>query len=73
MATRGGSADGSTHCGTNGARVCRGSTAYNFLANSSEAVPLPADLSVPGAIYCAAAGCVAGAAGCAAGSSASTH
>ena len=50
----GGPTDGLTDCGTNGARVCGASTAYNFLANTSEAVPH--DLSVPGAAYCAAAG-----------------
>ncbi|MBA0084587.1 MAG: hypothetical protein HRJ53_06310, partial [Acidobacteria bacterium Pan2503] len=54
----GGPADGSPSCGsTNGARPCGTSTAYNFLANTYEAVPLPADLSVPGAVYCSAADC----------------
>jgi hypothetical protein len=56
----GGPADGSTYCGPgNGARQCGTSTAYNFLANTYEAVPLPGDLSVPGAVYCAKADCVA--------------
>jgi hypothetical protein len=57
----GGPADGSTDCGTstNGARQCGTSTAYNFLANTFEAVPLPADLSVPGAVYCKTAECSA--------------
>ena len=64
----GGPADGSTYCGPgNGARPCGTSTAYNFLANTFEAVPLPADLSVPGAVYCAKADCTAEAAGFAAG------
>jgi hypothetical protein len=64
----GGPADGSTYCGTgNGARACGTSTAYNFLANTYEAIPLPADLSVPGAVYCAAADCSAEAASFAAG------
>jgi hypothetical protein len=54
----GGPADGSTYCGPgNGARACGASTAYNFLANTFEAVPLPTDLSVPGAVYCANADC----------------
>jgi len=57
----GGPADGT--CGTTataGARPCgTGTTVYNFLANTYEAVPLPSDLSVPGAIYCAAADCSA--------------
>ena len=56
----GGPADGSTYCGpTNGARACGTSTAYNNVTNSYEAVPLPADLSVPGAVYCAKADCIA--------------
>ncbi|HEX8837266.1 MAG TPA: hypothetical protein VF748_10050 [Candidatus Acidoferrum sp.] len=54
----GGPADGTTSCGpANGARPCGASTAYNFLANTYEAVPLPGDLSVPGAVYCATADC----------------
>ena len=57
----GGPADGSTSCGTaaNGARKCGTSAAYKYLANTFEAVPLPADLSVPGAVYCAKADCSA--------------
>ncbi len=64
----GGPADGSPSCG-NGttARQCGTSAAYNFLANTYEAVPLPADLSIPGAVYCAKADCAADAAGFAAG------
>ena len=59
----GGPTDGSPWCGpANGARACGGSTAYNFLANTFEAVPLPSDLSVPGAVYCAKADCTAEAA-----------
>jgi hypothetical protein len=54
----GGPADGSTSCG-NGttSRKCGTSTAYNFMTNTFESVPLPADLSVPGAVYCAKADC----------------
>ncbi len=64
----GGPTDGSSYCGPgNGARSCGTSTAYNFLANTFEAVPLPADLSVPGAVYCAKADCTAEAASFAAG------
>jgi len=57
----GGPADGSTDCGTatNGARACGTSTGYTYLANTFEAIPLPADLSVPGAVYCASADCAA--------------
>jgi hypothetical protein len=55
----GGPADGSPSCGTtaNGARACGSSTAYNYLTNTFEAVPLPSDLSVPGAVYCTKADC----------------
>jgi hypothetical protein len=63
----GGPADGSAPCGTTGVRPCGTSTAYNFLANTYESLPLPADLSVPGAVYCAKADCAAEAAGFAAG------
>jgi len=62
----GGPADGTTFCGSS-ARPCGGSTAYNNMANTFEAVPLPADLSVPGAVYCANADCSAEAASFAAG------
>ncbi len=54
----GGPADGSPSCGpANGARPCGTSTAYSFLANTNETIPLPSDLSVPGAVYCAKADC----------------
>ena len=55
----GGPADGTTSCGqkTSGYPNCGTSTAYNFLANTNEPVPLPGDLSVPGAIYCTTADC----------------
>jgi hypothetical protein len=58
----GGPADGSPSCG-NGttARKCGtpATATYNYLANTFEAIPLPADLSVPGAVYCAKADCAA--------------
>ena len=64
----GGPADGSPSCGpANGARACGTSTAYNYMANTFEAVPLPTDLSVPGAVYCAKADCAAESASFAAG------
>jgi hypothetical protein len=64
----GGPADGSTYCGpANGARPCGTTTAYNFLTNTFEGVPLPADLSVPGAVYCAKADCTTEATSFAAG------
>jgi len=61
----GGPADGTPYCagGAGGSgspstgRACGTSTAYSFMTNTYEAVPLPADLSVPGAVYCAAADC----------------
>ncbi len=54
----GGPADGSTYCGTsNGAPACGGSTIGNLLANTHDPLPLPADLSVPGAVYCPGADC----------------
>ena len=64
----GGPADGSQYCG-NGttARQCGTSTAYSYLTNTFESVPLPKDLSVPGAVYCAKADCTAESASFAAG------
>jgi len=62
-----GPADGSTDCGATGVRPCGTSTDYHFLANTYESLPLPADLHVPGAVYCAAADCRAEATGFAAG------
>jgi hypothetical protein len=66
----GGPADGSTVCGSAGVRPCGSTSAtssYAFLANTYESLPLPADLHVPGAVYCASADCAAEAAGFAAG------
>ena len=68
----GGPADGSALCGTGTATSARkcgtpATTTYNNLANTFESIPLPADLSVPGAVYCAKADCTAEAAGFAAG------
>jgi hypothetical protein len=64
----GGPADGSPDCGKPGVRPC-GPTGhgYDFLANTYESIPLPADLHVPGAVYCTVADCAAEAAGFAAG------
>jgi hypothetical protein len=64
----GGPADGSTYCGNGtAARQCGKSIDYNYLSNTFESIPLPSDLSVPGAVYCANADCAAEAAGFAAG------
>ncbi|HWX93931.1 MAG TPA: hypothetical protein VNY29_14985 [Terriglobales bacterium] len=68
----GGPADGSTVCGGTGVRPCGASTDYQFLANTYESLPLPADLHVPGAVYCATADCAAEAAGFAAGTASTT-
>jgi hypothetical protein len=68
----GGPADGNTtYCGASGVRPCGTSTDYQFLANTYESLPLPADLRVPGAVYCAAADCKAEAAAFAAGTATS--
>jgi hypothetical protein len=53
----GGPADGSTSCGQPGYPACGKSTAFNFLANTNEQVPLPSDLFVPGSVYCGSADC----------------
>jgi hypothetical protein len=53
----GGPADGSPSCGVNGAPPCGNSVMAMGLANTHESFPLPADLSVPGAVYCANADC----------------
>ena len=54
----GGPADGTPDCGpSNGARPCGTSSAYKYLSNTYESVPLPTDLSVPGAVYCTTADC----------------
>jgi hypothetical protein len=53
----GGPADGSTSCGVAGYPACGTSTIGKFMANTAEKTPLPANLSVPGAIYCPDADC----------------
>ena len=63
----GGPADGTPQCTASGTRGCGTSTAYNNMTNTKESVPLPADLSVPGAVYCAKADCAAEAGSFAAG------
>jgi hypothetical protein len=52
----GGPSDGSTCGGTTGT-VCGNSNIAHFMANTYEAVPLPANLHVPGALYCADGDC----------------
>jgi hypothetical protein len=53
----GGPADGSASCGLAGYPACGTSTIGKNLANTHENVPLPANLSVPGAVYCSDADC----------------
>jgi hypothetical protein len=60
----GGPADGTVSCGQTSAGypLCGtagqgGTDPYNFLANTLDPNPLPADLSVPGAVYCPTADC----------------
>jgi hypothetical protein len=57
----GGPADGTACAGTTGAgagaAACGNSTIGHFKANTAETVPLPTDLRVPGAFYCANADC----------------
>ena len=55
----GGPADGTSACGQTGYPKCGSSSAYNYLANTNEQTPLPANLSVPGSVYCPAADCSA--------------
>ena len=60
----GGPADGSAYCGVatttgapSSAPLCGNSTIAAGLANTYENFPLPADLSLPGAVYCTNADC----------------
>ena len=53
----GGPADGSASCGVTGYPPCGNSVIGKFMANTAETVSLPANLRVPGAVYCANADC----------------
>jgi hypothetical protein len=53
----GGPADGTTACGQTGYPPCGNSVIGKNLANTYEQIPLPANLSVPGAVYCSDADC----------------
>ena len=54
----GGPADGSAACGDGTAfPKCGSSTIADHLANTNETVPVPANLRVPGAVYCDNADC----------------
>ena len=54
----GGPADGSPACGQTGYPPCGSSVIGKFMANTAEQISLPANLRVPGAVYCAGADCV---------------
>ncbi len=53
----GGPADGSPSCGVTGYPPCGTSVIGKHLANTAEVVSVPANLRVPGAVYCANADC----------------
>ena len=53
----GGPADGSSACGVAGYPPCGNSTIGKFMANTAEQVSVPANLRVPGAVYCGNADC----------------
>src|SRR6202035_924770 len=51
----GGPADGASACGQPGSPACGTSTIAHLMANTNETTPLPANLSVPGSVYCSVA------------------
>jgi hypothetical protein len=53
----GGPVDGSPACAVAGVPACGNSTIGKFLARTKEDNPLPADLRVPGSVYCDNADC----------------
>jgi hypothetical protein len=53
----GGPADGTPCGGTTGTAPCGSSTIAGNMANTAEQIPLPSNLHVPGAFYCANADC----------------
>jgi hypothetical protein len=53
----GGPADGSVACGKTGYPACGSSVIGKFLANTVEKTPLPANLQIPGSVYCGNADC----------------
>jgi hypothetical protein len=53
----GGPADGSASCGQSGYPPCGTSTIGKYLANTYEQNPLPANLEIPGSVYCGNADC----------------
>jgi hypothetical protein len=53
----GGPADGSPACGQTGYPPCGSSTIGKYLANTEEQISVPANLRIPGAVYCPVADC----------------
>jgi hypothetical protein len=53
----GGPADSSDPCGVNGFPACGNSSLLPNLANTTEKFSLPADLRIPGSVYCLASDC----------------
>ncbi len=53
----GGPADGSASCGQPGYPACGTSTIGKMLANTLEKTPVPANLEIPGSVYCGNADC----------------
>ena len=53
----GGPADGSNSCGKQGYPPCGTSVIGKYLANTNEQNPLPANLQIPGSVYCGNADC----------------
>jgi hypothetical protein len=53
----GGPADGTTACGQTGYPPCGNSVIGKYRANTAEQISVPANLRVPGAVYCANADC----------------
>jgi hypothetical protein len=53
----GGPADGSPSCGQTGYPPCGTSVIGKFLANTEEQISVPANLRIPGAVYCPVADC----------------
>jgi hypothetical protein len=54
----GGPADGNPSCGSAGNPPCGSSTIAANMANTAEVIPVPNNLRVPGAWYCATADCL---------------
>ena len=56
----GGPADGTSVCGASGNAPCGSAAGFANMANTAEQIPVPANLRIPGARYCANADCPSG-------------